>query len=116
MDSLAPLERADPRGDRGSCATHAPGRTVSLQGRGSRPPGEHGVDDALGIPSVLLAVGVVDPALEVGVGLDEGHVLLDAAGLDPTLVASLGAPEPVGGAPVHGPDEEVVAQPDLPNR
>ena len=96
------------------------GRTLrlrhELQRRRSRPRREGAVDDARGVPSVLLPVRLVDPSLEVGVGLDERDVLLNATRSDPALVASLGTVEPVGCAPVHRPDVEVVVDPHHPDR
>src|SRR4029450_7547454 len=72
-------------------------------------------DDPLAVAAVLVAVGGVDGVVEVGVGVGEGDVLVDAAGPDVAFVAHLGAGEPATGAPVHGPDIEVVADADDPD-
>jgi hypothetical protein len=59
---------------------------------------------------------VIDSIIEVALRIDEGGVARDAAGRASTFVMHLCAPEPSGGSPVHGPDEEVVAQADGPDR
>jgi hypothetical protein len=41
--------------------------------------------------------------------LNEGDILLDAAGPDPAFASYLSAPKPSGHAPVHRSDVEVVA-------
>src|SRR5215208_573044 len=58
-------------------------------------------DDVRAVAAVLVAVGGVDLVVEVGVGVGEGDVLVDAAGPDVAFVAYLGAGEPAAGAPVH---------------
>jgi hypothetical protein len=69
---------------------------------------DDGVDDVCGVAAVLGAVGGVDLVVKV-VGLDQAHVLVDAAGLDVAFVAHLAATEPGGRAAVDGSDVEVVA-------
>jgi hypothetical protein len=61
-------------------------------------------------------VRVIDSIIEVALRIDEGGVSRDTAGRAATFVVRLCAPEPGGGSPVHGPDEEVVAQADDPDR
>ena len=58
--------------------------------------------------AVLRAVGGVDLVVDVA-GFDEADVFADAAGVDGTVVAILGAAEPGGSAPVRRSDGEVVA-------
>jgi hypothetical protein len=54
--------------------------------RGGSCPGVHdAADDPFAVAAVLVAVGGVDLVVEVGVGVDEGDVLVDAAGLDVAL-------------------------------
>jgi hypothetical protein len=91
------------------------GTRHELERRGSRLGADDGVDDAGGVAAVLGAVGGVDLVVHV-VRLDEENVFLDAAGPDPTFVAHLSGTEPGGRAPVDGPDVEVVAEADDPDR
>ena len=51
-----------------------------------------------------------DVGFDAVVDVDEGDVVDDAAGPDPTFMADLGASEPCGGAAVHRSDVEVVAE------
>jgi hypothetical protein len=52
-----------------------------LERRRPRLRGDHGRDVAR-VARVLLAVGVVDRLVDLGVGIDEGDVLVDAAGAE----------------------------------
>src|SRR5437763_8435296 len=81
-----------------------------LDRRGSRLRTDDASDDACGVAAVLGAVGGVDLVIEIGGGVYEDDVFLDAAGADVTFVPVLGAAEPGGGAPVNGSDVEVVAE------
>src|SRR5215211_6205465 len=72
-------------------------------------------DDVRAVAAVLVAVGGVDLVVEVGVGVGEDDVLVDAAGPDVAFVAYLSAGEPAAGTPVHRADIEVVAHADDPD-
>src|SRR5262249_39554907 len=87
-----------------------------LERRGPCPGGQDAADDAHGIAAVLGAVRGVDLVVGVVVGVHERDVLVDAASPYAALVASAGAAEPGRGGPVHGPDVEVVAVADDPDR
>jgi hypothetical protein len=78
--------------------------------------GQHAAGDARGVASILCAVRVIDSIIEVALRIDECDVSRDAAGRDATFVVHLCAPEPGGGSPVDGSDEEVVTQADDPDR
>src|SRR4029077_1009508 len=70
--------------------------------RGSRLWSQHAVENASGVPAVLGPVGSVNFVLDALVGVDECDVLLNTPGSDPTLLPSLGAPEPMTTAPPDG--------------
>src|SRR5829696_1518901 len=72
-----------------------------LDRRGLRLRVDDAADDPFAVAVVLVTVGGVDGVVEVGVGVGEGDVSVDAAGPDVALVAHLGAGEPAAGAPVH---------------
>jgi hypothetical protein len=78
--------------------------------------GQHAASDARGEASIRCPVRLTDPIVEVALRIDEGGVSRDATGRGATFVVQLCAPEPGGGSPVHGPDEEVVTQADDPDR
>jgi hypothetical protein len=78
--------------------------------------GQDAAGDARGVASIRCAVRVIDSIIEVAVRINEGDVACDTASRAATFVAQLCAPEPGGGSPVHGPDEEVVTQADDPDR
>jgi hypothetical protein len=87
--------------------------------RGPRSRAQCRVDYVWGVAAVLGAVCSVDLVLDVTVSvgdIHEGDVFLDTAGPDPAFVAHLGASVPRGGAPVYGPDVEVIAYADDPDR
>jgi hypothetical protein len=73
-------------------------------------------DDACGVAAVLCSVGGVDLVIDIGVGLHESDILVDAASLDVAFVARLRATEPGAGAPVNASDIEVVTVTDNPYR
>jgi hypothetical protein len=78
--------------------------------------GQDGAGDARAVASILCAVRVIDSIFEVALRIDEGDVSRDTAGRAATFVAHRCAPEPGGGSPIHGSDEEVVTQADDPDR
>src|SRR5512132_334321 len=92
----APLGRASCQAV--SCSSSA---GLELDRGGSRSGVDDAADDPFAVAAVLVAVGGVDLVVEVGVGVGEGDVLVDAAGPDMALVADLGAGEPAAGPPVH---------------
>ena len=69
--------------------------------------GQYAAGDDPGVAPIPCAVGVIDSIFEVALCIDECDVGRDTAGRDATFVVHLCAPEPGGGSPVHGPDEEV---------
>src|SRR2546430_5109251 len=77
--------------------------------RGSCLRAHDASDDACGVAAVLCAGRGVDLVVEVGVGVHEGDVFVDAASPDVAFLAHLSATEPSGGAPVNGSDVAVVA-------
>ena len=91
-------------------------RGTSSERGGSGIGREQALDGTPRVPSVLLAVSVVDAPLEIGIALDEGHVLLDVAGADPTLAANLGVAVPAARRSADRPHEQVVPDADHPDR
>src|SRR5580658_10791152 len=77
--------------------------------RRSRFWAHHHVDVGCSLAAVLGAVRGVDLVVEVGVGVEEHRVFLDAACTDTTFAAHLDAAEPFGVAPIRGSDIEIVA-------
>ena len=63
-----------------------------------------------------IAPGIISPPAPTGIRVGEEHFFRDAAGANAAFVPYLGTAEPTGGAPVHGPDEELAADADHPDR
>src|SRR5215218_3532937 len=97
------------------CIGSPPSAGYELDRGGSGLRVHDAADDPFAVAAVLVAVGGVDLVIEVGVGVGEGDVFVDAAGPDIALVARLGAREPAATASVHGADIEVVAHADDPD-
>jgi hypothetical protein len=66
--------------------------------------------------AVLVTVRVIDRAAEGGINVAESHFLLDSAGTDAAFMPCLDAAKLRRGAPVHGPDAQLVTDADDPDR
>src|SRR5271165_1804141 len=74
------------------------------------------VGDALGVPAILAPVSRVDLVVDAMVSVGEGHIALDAPGLDMVFAADLGAAEPGRGGPVDRANVQVAVVRDDPDR
>src|SRR5208283_1861242 len=84
--------------------------------RGARLSTHYGIDDSCLVAAVLGAVRSVDIVIEPRISVGEDHFFRDTAGADTAFASYLGAAKPAGGAPVHGPDAELVADTGHPDR
>src|SRR5437879_4065241 len=84
--------------------------------RRSRLRRQHAVEDISSVAPVFGPIGSVDGAVDIVVGVNEGGVLLEASGPDPTLVRLLDATKPGTVRPCNGADVEAIAVADRPDR